>query len=346
MIRTWDHNMSSTRSHQGTVTALALGHNGNRREPSARFSGFDYARCLLALAVVALHTQASGASRVAQAIYGHVLALAVPSFFLISLFLFAEKGQTSGRALARRVERLLLLFVFWSAAYAIAFRDSSPFVHAFNSVTNLVRLAVQGGNPVFYFFSCLALMTLAASVACRLPPPAVWALAVLSTSGLWLMTAMAGGRLSDEFAKYYNPLNFLPYAFIGPLLVSLVKRGSLRTPAAKATALAALFLVFAIITLLERQFLRMADGREPEPYSHPSTVLGAMLVVLAALMVRRPAPWLVRRLSEYSLGIYCVHVFLKPAISGFAQPPLWQCLALFALSIPVVAFLRRASRGK
>ena len=287
--------------------------------------------------------KAFGTSAYARAVYDHVLSLAVPSFFLISLFLFADKGQTGGRRLFRRIERLVLLFVFWSGLHVLIFRDTGPFADALHSITGFVRLAVKGGNAVFYFFSCLALMTLVASMACRLAPRLLWLLAVLSICGLWPMSALAGGNLSEEFANYYNPLNFLPYAFVAPVLASQVKAGSLRMSAVKASVvLGAVFLLFASVTLLEGRFLRTADGRVPAAYSQPSAVLGAVVVVLLALMVRRPAPWFVKRLSDFSLGIYCVHEFVKAAISDIVPAPHWQCLAVFGLSIVVVAFLRHA----
>ena len=228
--------------------------------------------------------------------------------------------------------------------YAVVFRVTGPFVHAFDSTTGFVRLAVEGGNPVFYFFSCLALITLVASITCRLAPRVLWPLAVLSTCGLWLMSSLSGGRISEEFANYYNPLNFVPYAFVAPILSSQVKRGMPRGPstAKVAAVVAAACVLFAAVALLESSFLRTADGRVPAAYSRPSAIIGAVIVVLLALLVRRPAPWWVRRLSDFSLGIYCVHVFVKPPVANFAQHPLWQCLAVFGLSIVLVAFLRRA----
>ena len=86
--------------------------------------GFDYARCMLAVLVVALHTRALGLSARADVVYDHFFSLAVPSFMLISLFLFVAKGEVPGRGFVPRVQRLVLLFVFWSAAYAVVFHKT------------------------------------------------------------------------------------------------------------------------------------------------------------------------------------------------------------------------------
>ncbi len=311
---------------------------------SGHVHGFDYARCLFAVMVVALHTRALGASAKADVVYDHFFSLAVPSFILISLFLFVAKGNVTGRSLAQRVERLLLLFVFWSAAHAIVFHKTEDILRGCESATGLVRTAVKGGNDIFYFFSCLAFVTIVAAAVCRLAPRVLWTLALVATCGLWVMSSLAGGRLSEELANYYNPLNFVPYAFVAPLVVDQVRQGSLKSSAAKTVAVfALLFMTWLIATLLEPHYLHTADGRWPSAYSRPSAVLGAVTVICLFLLISRPAPRIVQRLADCSLGIYCVHIFVKPS-AGIAAVPnhFAQFLIVLIVSIAIVAFLRYA----
>jgi surface polysaccharide O-acyltransferase-like enzyme len=314
------------------------------RDLSSHVHGFDYARCLLAVAVVALHTRAFGLSRSADVIYDHLCSLAVPSFMLISLYLFVAKGDVNGRVLARRLERLVLLFIFWSAAYAFVFHKTDDILRGCRSVTGLVRTLVEGGNPIFYFFTCLAIATLVSAGVCRLPPRVLWVLAILSICGLWFMSASAGGRLSEELANYYNPLNFLPYAFIAPLIVAQVRQGRLKSHAARpAVILAALCAAWAIATLLETSFLHTADRRSPSAYARPSAALGATAVVGLFILISHPAPRPVRWLSDCSLGIYCTHIFVKESARITEIPShFMQFLVVLAVSIAIVAFLRHA----
>jgi hypothetical protein len=300
--------------------------------------------------VVALHTRALGVRTSPDAayspdlIYDHGFSLAVPSFMLVSLFLFVAKGDMRGRSLLRRVQRLVLLFVFWSAVYAIVFHTTDDVLRDSRSITGLVRTTVKGGNPVFYFFSCLAFVTLVTAAVCRLAPRVLWLLAIVSTCALWLMSSLAGGRFSEELANYYNPLNFLPYAFVAPLIVNHVRNGALKSSVSKTAAIfAVLCAAWVTLMMLETRFLICADGRSPSAYSRPSAVLGAVTVVGLFLLISRPAPRLVRGLAECSLGIYCVHIFVKASTRISAVPSLvGQFLIVLVVSIAIVAFLRYA----
>ena len=169
-------------------------------------------------------------------------------------------------------------------------------------------------------------------------------LALVSTCGLWFMSALSGGRLSEELANYYNPLNFLPFAFVAPLVVDQVRKGILQSSATKTAAVfAILCAAWVTLTLLEMRFLRTADGRSPSAYSRPSAILGAVTVVGLFLLISLPAPWFLRRLADCSLGIYCVHIFVKESaritsVSGRFS----QFLIVLSVSIAIVVFLHRA----
>jgi surface polysaccharide O-acyltransferase-like enzyme len=329
---------------------------------SGHIRGFDYARCVLAVLVVVLHTRALGLSSRVDPVYHHVCTLAVPSFMLISLYLFVAKGEVRGRSLARRVQRLLLLFIFWSAAYAVVFQKTDSVLRDCQSVKGLYCTAIEGGNPIFYFFSCLAFVTLVAASVCRLAHRVLCPLAIVSTCGLWFMSSLAGGMLSEELVTYYNPLNFLPYAFVAPLIVAIVRSGVLKSSTAKTAAIfAVLCAAWVAVTLLETSFLHTADGRSPSPYSRPSAVVGALTVVGSFLLISRPAPLLVRRLADCSLGIYCVHYFVKESAAiatveaqlprlfvmqgagvGEATAHFAHFVIVLVVSIAIVAFLRHA----
>ncbi len=261
MLPALEDSESSTRSNRPKPEPATTEKPGRADGSAARhFHGFDYARCVLALAVVALHTSAFGTSAYARAVYDHVLSLAVPSFFLISLFLFADKGQTGGRPAfsphraARAAVRLLVRPA--RRSYSVIPVRS---LHALHSITGFVRLAVKGGNAVFYFFSCLALMTLVASMACRLAPRLLWLaggvvdMRTVADVGTRRRKAVGGVRELLQSVEFRCPTRssrrFWRHKSKGRIAAA--------SSAVKASAvLGAVFLLFASVTLLEGRFLR------------------------------------------------------------------------------------------
>lgn len=73
----------------------------------------------------------------------------------------------------------------------------------------------------------------------------------------------------------------------------------------------------------------------------------AVTVICLFLLISRPAPRIVQRLADCSLGIYCVHIFVKPS-AGIAAVPnhFAQFLIVLIVSIAIVAFLHTPWPGR
>lgn len=321
-----------------------------------RFCGFDYLRISMALAVVALHTHVLCAYRfsiilafgipVCDILENNLLRLAVPTFLLMSLFLFASKADRGSRYLLRRLEWLMLLFVFWSGLFWVVFRGNHglfghdlPMSGWKASTTWVFKLLVTGGNPYYYFFSCLALLVLLSFLARRFPRWLLWLCVIASTGFLWVMAVLA--LHNDALAGltvYWNPLNFLPFAFIAPLMSSYWHQGYLQRPMVRLALIVVLILLCVPIACMEWQHLADSSATLPG-YTRPSLVLGASALVLVALPVSHPAPAVVRLLSDYSLGIYCVHSFVRLFLPRQTPGDL-AFLVITGISIAVTAFVR------
>ena len=93
------------------------------RDIHGRIHGLDYLRFLCCLSVVAWHTRVLDVFPLGKALTAVIsyngLLLAVPSFFLISLFLLNLKLGSGLAYVSRRLVRLFFLSVFWSCIYIL-----------------------------------------------------------------------------------------------------------------------------------------------------------------------------------------------------------------------------------
>ena len=134
------------------------------------FHGFDWLRALMSVAVVTWHLQGFGKSLLfskkdyaqhfftfSDLINFHVLLLAVPVFFFISFFLYANSGAT-WEGLKKRFIRIGTLLVFWVALLKIwnkGFYGITFFVP--DSALEFALLIINAADTIYYFFVSLLL---------------------------------------------------------------------------------------------------------------------------------------------------------------------------------------------
>jgi hypothetical protein len=322
------------------------------------FHGFDYLRPILMLAVVLWHSGVFHKSplydRMQFPLYHltaldvlglNLVALAVPTFFTLSLFLLFVRLDGAPQYWWKRVERILLLYLFWSWLWLLTF-GKFPFAwETFSSPRKMIGLVVTGGGSHFYFFFSLLLLVLLSALACRLPKRYLWLGGGASLGLFWLMDAAAvRWPVCEVLVEHWNPLNFLPCMFVAALMSHYCKAGRLsRTTKvcailAVATAAAAWmeWRLIANVALLEH-------GTHPVPvYGRASMVLGAAVAILLAMSVRIPAPRTILLLSECSLGVFCIHPFVQRLIPTTSITPLSQFAWVSVISFLAVIFLRYA----
>ena len=125
--------------------------------------GFNYLRASLSVAVVAIHTKLFGTlntfqadNRVEHAItasdlmYLIGLSLAVPTFFLISLFLLCARAE-GNRYYYSCMLKVAGLYLLWMCLLVL-FPWGSVQLPAEFSLKSVTLFVVAGGHTPFYFF--------------------------------------------------------------------------------------------------------------------------------------------------------------------------------------------------
>lgn len=338
-----------------------------------RWHGIDHLRALMSIAVVAWHVQLFGTSRlfdangylpqgieVSDILNFNLLLLAVPVFFLISLFLLNEKWSRGHLRLFARVERLFYLYCFWVGIDVLLYRLENKLSIIWpDSITKLGLFIVTGGYSLFYFLFSLILLTFISYAFYKFPPVTHWTLLAISTALMWIFPYIVTKNNNFSFlTAFWNPFNFLPYVFVSRLTtIHLQKRkGWLYSIHCKRIVWGALCLCM-ISAVCEWHWFRNISNFEFNGYAFPSytriaVVSGATFLFLTSFYIRRPPCACIRFLSDYSLGIYCLHGFAGWYLikfkteMGLSIHVLIEFLSVMTVSLLLSVILRRAfSKG-
>jgi len=327
--------------------------------------GFDYLRAFMSLAVVAWHLRIFGISALfdknefvrhaisfSDIINFHLLLLAVPVFFLISLFLSFEKGVMNNSYFSRRVGRIAGLYGFWLSFFFLIYGWRSGFASLgpASGKDLLVKIA-SGWSTLYYFFFSLLLMTCLARIVARMRRAIVWLLLVVSLASLWGTAFLVKiGAAPNYLVAYWNPLNFVPYVFIARLLADNADK-NLCPPRALLFFLLAVGFVFAAFFewqwMISSNNFQYNDSALPA-YTRVSLVLAAVMVFCWSFLIRHRPNRLIRFLSDYSLGLYCLHgyvsLLLYDKIVTMTNKPFSSMIAFISIimiSLAVAVVLRR-----
>jgi len=329
------------------------------------YDGFDCLRAVMSLAVVAWHLHLFGVSTLfdergffhhtislSDVINFHLLLLAVPVFFLISLFLFFDRYKIRGHYFRDRIKKILCLYGFWLGLFFLFYACR----YGFSSLLpadgkNLLIKIVSGWSTLYYFFFSLLLMTCLARMVVLVPRPVVWLLCVLSLLSLWTMALLVKmGVVAGYWVAYWNPLNFVPYVFIARLFSDTAGQ-DLST----FSSLSFLLLLLGFIVAASFEWQWMICGRNFQyndcampAYTRVSLVLGAFIVFRLSWFIRRRPNRLIRFLADYSLGLYCLHGYVSLLVYeriikhlGGHGAPLIAFFIIVSASLAAAVVLRR-----
>lgn len=307
-----------------------------------KFEGFDFLRAIFAIAIVADHAGLFSIATLGKStsptdiLYANFSYIAVPVFFQISLFLFYFKAKTAElkKFFHKRIIKLISLYLFWVFIFTLS---KTLFTKGLNGITDFATLSfrsiiefiISGGNSPFYFFFSLILITTLATLVlffykkitndflklaisyCLL---FLSCLLILSFSVTDLLLDFINGQESSimkaisNIARWnYNPLNFLPYLFTASITVQEFYHDGnpQKTFPHLSKKLWCLFGLFLIFTLLEWFLLKNLVH-----YSRLSLVFGSWLLLYLALISKQKPNYAICFVSNLSLGIYAIHLFL------------------------------------
>ncbi len=302
--------------------------------------GFDWLRAFAALAVVALHTGLLGKPALFKAPladlgYAKVLAditvlyifmLAVPLFYLMSFYLFFNKILTTKNYVAKRMPRLLKLYLAWTGiwlAFYGGLRGAGVIVP--HGPLDLLAKMASGWNSLYYFFFSLLLLTVLGIPIRNLRQGTLGVMLFLSVAFLAAAPYIVFQTGTLNFlVAHWDPLNFLPYLLIAAMLsryFSLLTKGRMARDSLSISGL--LLIIFVILVLIEWHFMVSHEGSLDvggypiPPYTRPSIVVGATALFLLSFSVRRAPGSVITFLARYSLGLYCLHGFFNLLFNHF-----------------------------
>ncbi|GFK94168.1 hypothetical protein NNJEOMEG_02008 [Fundidesulfovibrio magnetotacticus] len=302
-----------------------------------RRASLDWLKALLITFVVVWHARPwlldAQAPFLARACFGffyfHATTLAVPTFLLVSLYLYFQGREAKPGYFGRRMARLLQLYLFWTLTQWLtswAFTgELAPltFSHVLQGGPSLPYV----GGSVFYFLSDLLVLTVLAEGYARLGPAwrarAGWAVAGFATGFVGLEQAYGiPSYIGLEFFVLYVPAAFHAK--------ELARHG-------RAFALA--WFAFACL----ESWLIAVHGLEVRTYCRYSNICGALALMGYALSLDLPRRGAVETLSRLSLGVFAVHKIPQSlahmALAALATPQAAlapsnpQLLALFACTV-------------
>jgi surface polysaccharide O-acyltransferase-like enzyme len=158
---------------------------------------------------------------------------------------------------------------------------------------------------------------------------------------------------SGALVAGWNPLNVLPYVFIGILVADYVTRHAERCTNRLKALVFLVFVLFVGLAVWEMPSVSNKDAHLFPFYTRLSLVAGATFLCLVSFFIRRRPPRWVRFLSDYSLGIYCTHYFVIVAYEAitrsrgslpYVPDSVVKFTAAVVVSILATFFLRRAFR--
>jgi len=294
---------------------------------------------------------------------------AVPCFFVLSGFLYAQRVWSNGASasLRKSAPRIIFLYFFWCVFYVLPYNVSliigatakAPFSNAvFNFlmwVATPENFLLGGSKAHLWFLSAL----FCATVVCTpfIAHRRIWPMLVVSF-GLYIVGLLAD-PYRDSFPGVSLPINVRN----GPIFSSLLFALGASLAAVKNTRL--FFRTGCILTLVgvagqltEITFL-MQHGYQRHPhllllpdylFSTIALGTGPAMIGLSGVAASNNKPWL-GGIGRYTLGIYALHYFVMdlfiPVRDIFNTTIWWQFVGpplYFTLTALIVASLARVPR--
>lgn len=333
-----------------------------------KFYGLDYLRAVCIIFVLIWHVGyythfnlSKFLGPIANVLAYNFCSLAVPIFFQMSFFLFyISRGKKEKYFIHYRLPKLSKIYGFWLVFnfvyFAVKYQGFD--VSIFRSFKSILFFIVSGGPSVFYFIASLIILTTLAEIVAsilkecnskKLYYSLLFAISCLVLFLLPIIRIYFNGKFSN-LTIFWNPLNFLPYVFSSFIIFDDVTKSNFQSKAQRSRKRYLLVAVFLIFCIFDWQFTNhfkfwyeSSVDQIPLPtYSRLSLVFGAMLITQESLRYFSKPPAIIELISNYSLGIYCVHIFLLLPLVFFVQS-LWfvpaKVIVIFFLLISLSIFL-------
>ncbi len=252
--------------------------------------------------------------------YFQIIFLAVASFLLVSLFLYFQKLETTGKAyFFKRIPHLTSLFLFWVTLQYVMYyltviwKTGLPFKQQLAQLagTFTPSIFILDGGPrlpivgdsVFYYFSELIFLIILASV--------FFAIAKNERLGTilgaaWIIASLVYFEIAC-FQQTHIPYNRLhSFSLYVPLAFFFFKfRDTFSKPLL-------FFLITGYLAFSIQDYLLRSQEMNFNIYARPSIVFGAASLFYGIKNIKsRYETKITKFLSKYSLGIFATHKYIQ-----------------------------------
>lgn len=254
------------------------------------------------------HSALMAARQVIHFFYFNISLLAVPSFILVSLYLFIGKMSETEDYWKKRFLKLTQIYVFWVGIQFVLYLLMG------GGLPLPLKTIIRSGGPdlpfssfmspapsIFYFLFVLILCTVLTFFFLKLPDKVKLALSVIvigASCVYFYICAVKGISIDTRSMKNY-------YVYI-PVAYCLYRYQE------EMLKFRALFLIGFILSIVAELSL----GWRTPPYGRLSIFFGSLFLMSVFIsgwtVSRRP----VRLLSQYSLGIFALHGYFMVAVFG------------------------------
>ncbi len=319
-------------------------------------AGFDYLRAVMSIFVVAWHMQVLGVSlmfsedrylehtfSLTDLVYFHILLLAVPTFILMSTFLYALRGADAGR-LRKQSKRILILLTFWPVALILYNNGYAGVAHLLpDSPSMLAVTLLRAGNTIYWFFVSLLISLLVTHWIAKLGNRLQWIGFGLAVCLVVLLPQLTKTMGYYGLSAFWNPLNFVPLAFAAVLLANHVD--SVRSnPAPLMVGSIVLCVAFALLEwnfMVDDAFFP-GQGYAIPAYTRASSLFAVIGLIVLALDERVQTPPVIGTMAKYALALYCIHPFLITPVRGLVALLMANSIYQTSVSIVLVVALSYA----
>ena len=288
-------------------------------------AGFTWLKCILPVFVILIHYREIWTLALAMpaesyrpswqdVLFMNVAALAVPLFFLISLYLYVNKRQLNymgGGYLLKRIGILYGIFICWRVIYAF-FGIGTLYNGKRGLVRNIYHWIFGGGDTALYFLQNLVvliileeiLLQILSKLSGKTAKRCVWGLFV-GTCMLIVITYLLPYPGNVEALRHFSPIAFFPYVPLAWLLNEYKEQWLYKIDIG-------LFILLLFCAFVEWQvlpsilYLKNGYSLAMPSYARISSVLISAVVMHEALRIPSSANW-ARILASLSLYVYCFH---------------------------------------
>ena len=292
--------------------------------------GISWLRASLSVAVVAWHMNSFGKSLIfdnkeylrhvfalSDLINFQVLLLAVPTFFLISCYLYARKNP-SLHYYTKRISRLAILAVFWTLAawiwvvLVIGYHRLPSLPPP--SLQSFTIIVLSAGYTPYYFFVSLIILTTITHIFSKLSTILNIIMFISTCLLIFILPKITMNYTLYTLSVFWNPLNFIPYPFAAILLAREDLLSVKQNP--NLWIITVLLVISILLSFYEWRFyiheifFRGGQSAAIPAYTRLSVVCSSIMLFFIALTSRIKTNRIIDFMSRQSLSLYCLHVFI------------------------------------